>query len=500
MDGLLPAILSVIAVLVLVVANGFFVAAEFAIVRSHPTKLRSPELYRKFGVRSALCLIEDLDITLSATQLGITIASLLLGWWGELTFASLVSRFVGWLGEPMASLVSHAVATVCALIVITVLHVVVGELAAKSLAIRYPEETLRYVAIPMRAFNIVLSPVVVFLTYCANLLLQLFGLDTPAHAERFHTSAELAMLISQSGEQGIIDKDEEEMLQGVFGFSNTVAREVMTPRTDLVVIRSNASLEEIVKLVSESGYSRFPVIEGTIDDVIGILMSRDILPLAAGYTPSNGENFDVRKVMREPYFIPETKPIDDLLKEFQSRKVHMAIVLDEHGGVDGAVTLEDLIEEIVGEIYDESDVAELELEVQEGGDILMDGGFLVGDLNDKFQLELPPGDYDTVAGLILNNLGRMPRLGDKLLVYEDGKLEVKGAPKSGTLPKTEANGSEELEAEREDKNTNDICMIFLVEKLNGRRIERVRLTLFKSDKLPESPESIPASEVEDSTG
>jgi CBS domain containing-hemolysin-like protein len=483
MEDTVPILINITFVFFLVLANGYFVAAEFAIVRSRPTKLREPEVRSQFGVESSLRLIEELDLSLSATQLGITVVSLVLGWFGEKFFASLFhSAFLDF-GEPFAFFATHAFATACALIVVTFLHVVVGELAAKSLAIRYPEMTLRVVAPSMVFLTKTCRPVIYVLNGSANLFLRIFGLRTVAESERVHTSTELRMLIAHSGKYGALDKAEEEMLKGIFTFSETVAREIMTHRTDVVVIDHDATLSTILDTITKSGFSRFPVVGESVDEVRGILLARDILPYFQRPGESLPPSFELSKLMRQAYFIPGTKQIDDLLGELRSRNVHMAIILDEHGGVDGVVTLEDILEEIVGDIFDESDRLEEDFVESENGDILIDGGVLVSDINERFELKLAEGDYDTIAGFMLNALGRTSVTGDSVLINSRGRVvAVNSEPVNfnGTIKDGEHHNS----GEHEDSEDNEMHQfpetLLKVETVDGNRIGTVRLHIIYS--------------------
>ena len=392
-------IVSLLAVGLLVFINGFFVAVEFAIVSSRVTKLHESEFSRKFGTKSALRLIGELDLSLSATQLGITVVSLVLGWYGESIFAEFFLYILHSLGETFASLVSHGLATTLALCLVTFCHVVVGEQAAKSLAIRYPEDTLRYLAPFMLILSQICRPVIFFLNSTSNLFLRMFGFKAATEGERVHTSSELSMLVAASTRYGVLDKDEEQMLQGVFQFSETVAREIMTPRTDVVSIPTSATFDEMYTIVVQSGLSRFPVIGENIDDVKGVLLARDVLRVAPRFLPDKGVIFDITTLLREPYFIPGTKSINDLLTELKRRKVHMALVLDEHGGFDGVVTLEDILEEIVGEISDELDVPRTGIRREADGSFIVQGAFAVRDFNRDFDPNLPEEPAATTMGV-----------------------------------------------------------------------------------------------------
>lgn len=496
MDHVLSVITGVFPVLLLVLLNGIFVAAEFALVRSLLTKFKSPEFKDKYGVEASIRLLETLSHSISTTQLGITILSLVLGWYGEKTLHGYVLIILHDLSVPFAETVSHAIATALALAIVTFLHVVVGELAAKSIAIRHPETTLRMVATPLYILSRILRPFVIALDTSASLCLRLFGMSSDLSSERTHSTAELAMLISQSSEQGVLDKDEEEMLQGVFTFSETIAREVMTPRTDLVTISREASFREVLSTIHQSGFSRFPVIDGTADNIVGILLSRDLLPVVERYIGQNAKPFAVKDIMREPYFIPGTKSINDLLKEFRQRKLHMAIVLDEHGGVDGAVTLEDLLEEIVGDIFDESDAIESDIQVEESsGDVIVDGGVLVDDINEQFELSIPEGEYDTIAGFMMSSLGRVPQPGDQIAINNAGVAMMHPNPEESseqsTIETTEAeltNGEDVEGLDEEDFESPRAILI--VEKVTGNRVESVRLQQIKKPTSEVSEESL----------
>lgn len=462
LSSLSTALFAVIPVMMIVLLNGIFVAAEFAIVRTHITRLKGPEFKNRWGTPAALKLIDNLDLSLSSTQLGITIMSLLLGWMGEPIFQRIVIGAVSWMGPETALFVSHTIATTLALLIVMSLHVIIGELVAKSVAVRYPEATLVILGPPTLLFSTICRPIIFILNAAAGLVLRLIGIAPATSTERVHTSGELAMLVSHSRQQGALDKEEEKMLHGVFGFSETIAREVMTPRTDLVTIAHDASIPEILKIIKESGFSRFPVVGENVDDVIGILLAKDLL---SQITPANDgkqlqvPTFKIEKILREPFFVPGTKSISELMNELKRRKLHMALVLDEHGGIDGAVTLEDLIEEIVGDILDESDVPERDIVQLESGDALIDGGVLVADINRRFDLEIPEGDYDTIAGYILSFLGRIPTVEDEIEVpcnlHEIDNLDA---------------------ADAEANRISPVLHAYLrVEKVVGRRIEQIRL-------------------------
>jgi putative hemolysin len=229
------------------------------------------------------------------------------------------------------------------------------------------------------------------------------------------------MLVEQSHQEGEIEAEQEQMLHGVFEFPEIMAREIMTPRPDIVALEINSSMEEVVTLLIEEGHSRIPVYEENLDDIVGVLLVKDLLPYMAG---TKGEAFVLRELLREPYFVPDTKRISELLAELRARSVHMAVVLDEFGGTEGIVTMEDLLEEIVGEIYDEYDVAEPEFTITPEGDVIVDGGTSIDEVNERFGMKLSSEDFDTIGGYIFGALGRVPEIGDTVHVDGSGELRV----------------------------------------------------------------------------
>ncbi len=405
-----------LAVLLLVGANGFFVAAEFALVSADETRISGMARRGERLARAVHAAQANLNHYLSSCQVGITLASLALGWIGEPAIAeTLVSVFSG-LPTPFDWIARHTVAVFIAFTTITYLHVVLGEQAPKAAAIFHPEQTARWLIQPLVVFSRLGSPLIWSINASANGLLRIFGVRLPSESERVHSRGELLLLVDRAREVGKVEQDEHAMISGVFELTRTMAREVMTPRPDIVAVPLDVKLDDLVQITSRSGHSRLPVYEESLDKVVGIVLVKDVLPLAAA---GQHTDFDVSKVMREPYFVPDTKSVDDLLAEFRRMKVHMAVVVDEFGGTDGLVTLEDLIEEIVGEIYDEHDVARPLVTVTAAGEILIDGGAPIDEVNERFRLTLPLEDYDTLGGFILGELGHVPKPGDT--------VEVEGA-------------------------------------------------------------------------
>jgi len=409
----LSILLKLLAVLALVGANGFFVAAEFALVSARRTRIE--ELVRE-GDRLARHVQkshEDLNLAISGCQLGITLSSLGLGWIGEPALATTLEGAFAGLPGVLSLVAQHTVAVAIAFAIITFLHIVLGELAPKTLALVAPEQVSRYVAGPLNLFNRASLPFIWVLNESANRFLRLFGLHDPRTQERVHSPEEIQMLVRQSFREGEVESDEQEMIHGVFELTRTVAREVMTPRTDIAAVPTDASLNEILGVAGESGYSRLPVYGESIDDIRGVVLVKDLLPWLRR---EDRDQLDVEEVARPAIFVPDTKPVDDLLAKMRMEKVHMAIVVDEFGGTDGIVTLEDLVEEIVGDIYDEHDIAEPEVLVREDGEVELDGGVSLSDLQERFELPREPHqeEYDTVAGYVIGQLGRIPAAGEEV--------------------------------------------------------------------------------------
>lgn len=501
MDEQLPGLGRLAVIFCLVVLNGLFVAVEYAILGSRLSgKLRSVDERELRGGRRAIWLLGKLDLSLPATQLGITTTSLLLGWIGVVTFKEYFAALLAWSGISLSKEHLSFLAVAAAVVFIVFIHVIFGELLAKAAAIRYPERIIRSLSLPIFVFAQILRPVIALHTKVANTILHLFGTSIPSKWERSHSVAELSLLVEQSTEGGVIDEDEENMLHGVFGFSDTVAREVMTPRTDLVAIDLNSCFEDVLQVAIESGFSRFPVKDGEIDNILGIFLAKDLFQCVS---QSEGKDFNVKALMRKPFFIPGTKPIDDLLNEFKRRKEHMAIVLDEHGGVDGLVTLEDLIEEIVGDIFDESDVREYAITIEESGDVVIDGGMLVADVNAELSLSIPEGDYDTIAGFILTSLGRLTQEGDTLFITQSGAvLAQRSQGEDGALGlervNVEGGGNGSNGCSSGDQTEDPFTLKVIVEKVDIHRIELVRVCFLTKSENNESLSPLAVSNTRES--
>ncbi|WP_230199170.1 hemolysin family protein [Risungbinella massiliensis] len=388
-------------VMFLVLLNGFFVAAEFAIVKARSTRIA--QLTTSQG-KMAQKVIRNMDAYLSATQLGITLASLGLGWVGEPTIAAMIEPIFHYVGIPEVLL--HPIAFAIAFSIMSYLHIVIGEMAPKSLAIRKAETTTLWTARPLHLFYIIFKPFIVVLNGSANWILQKFGIGLAEEHQSAHTEEEIRLIIEQSHNSGIIDQTELKLFDKVFSFTERIAREVMVPRVNIVGLDLEEPLEENLELIRSSKYTRFPVYEGDKDQIIGLLLVRDLYEKIADRQP-----IELRQLMRPVISIPETMEIKDVMRRFQKNKTHMAIVVDEFGGTSGLITTEDIFEEIFGEIQDEFDEEEPFFCSKEDG-TSVDAKVLIEDVNRHFGLEIEDPDNDTIGGWLFSRLERIPQVGE----------------------------------------------------------------------------------------
>ncbi|MCI0389953.1 MAG: hemolysin family protein [Acidobacteria bacterium] len=400
----------IIAVLLLVLANAFFVAVEFALVSVRRARIETLAASGNSGAESVLRALDQLDAMLSASQFGITLASLALGAVGESTIAHLLEPiFREFLPAGMSLLFAHSIAVAIAMAVITYLHLVLGEYAPKAFAIEKAEAISLATARWMDLFYRTFKPFIWFINISGIKLLKLFGVHFRPGHHTVYTEEELRHLINLSHQSGHLRKDEKELIHNVFEFSELTAREIMVPRTEIVAIEERAGFAEVVHQFHLSGYSRLPVYRENFDNVVGVLHSKDVMPFLL-----RAQEFNLKKIMRQPVFIPDTARLGIALQNLQRSNVHLAIVVDEHSGVEGILTLEDLLEEIVGEIQDEHDeVLASKLRKSDEGVFIIDASLSVRDANRKFNLNLPESDvYTTVAGFLMARAGRLLNQGD----------------------------------------------------------------------------------------
>jgi len=402
-----PIIVGLAAVVVLVLANAFFVAAEFALVGARRTRLDEMARAGDGKARLARRAVQSLDRYISATQLGITLASLGLGWIGEPALAGLVRGIFAWLPGSLATIATHGVASIIAFIIITVLHIILGELVPKALALLYPEAISAWVAAPLMGFAWVMAWPIALLNGSANRLLRLMRISPRGDHERLHSPEEIRMLVEQSTEGGSMLQQDARLLEGVFEFSEKTAQEVMTPRTQMIALESGLTVEQAADQVVVARRSRYPVFTESLDEIVGVVHTKDILT-AVRSRPGQA----LQEIMRPPLFVPGTREVEDVLADMKRLKTHLAMVLDEYGGTAGLVTMEDLLEEIVGPIFDEHDPLDKALPPGDGATRL-DGAMPISEFNSEYDAALDDTDYTTIGGYVFGQLGRLPRPGDR---------------------------------------------------------------------------------------
>ena len=426
-------VLNLVIVFLLVLANGFFVASEFALVGVRRSRIETLAKSGNARARRLLPLVSNLNAYISATQLGITLASLALGWIGEPAVANLLEiPLKGRISDTLL----HTLAFAIAFSIITFLHIVLGELAPKTLALERAEKTALAIALPMQIFYRIFRWPIQMLDWAGTRTVRLFGLHPSGSHASIYTEEELRQLIDISRQSGHLEVEEQRLINRVLDFSDAQVREAMIPRTAVAALPVTASLKEAREAFRHFGYSRLPVYEGNLDNVVGVLVRRDLEPyLEHAAAP---ESFNLRDLIHSPQFIPTTARLGTALKQMQSKRIHLGFVVDEYGGLEGIVTLEDLLEEIVGEINDEFD-EEVRAQILKkvDGTYLLSGMLTIRDANRQLGLDLPEdGGYTTLAGFLMTQAGRLPQTGEV--------IEYPG-------------------------------MTFTIDRLEGRRIRRVRL-------------------------
>ena len=396
--------LEMLALAGLLAVNAFFVAAEYGLVTSRRTRIMELERQGNRRARAVRKITSDPPRFISAMQLGVTLSSLAIGALGEQVLA-----------RKFDAVVASVIAVVLALLIVTYLHVVIGELVPKGIALGHPERTALAVSTPVRWFFIVFKPFIWLLQESTALILRALGLEPPGAEHEAHSEAELRMLLSSSAEQGEIEHEEQEMLYKVFDFADKEVSDVMVPRPEVIAISIALPPDEALKAVLESPFTRYPVYRESLDDIVGVLHIRDLI---AEMHDRGIVAVDLESIVRPAYMVPETKDLAALLTEFRRTNQHMAVVIDEYGSMEGIVTLEDLLEEIVGEIEDEFDLPDETVERIDDDTIRIDGTFPIDDFNERFGTDLPQDDYHTVAGFVFGALGRGALPGDD--VSHDG--------------------------------------------------------------------------------
>ncbi len=408
MDEIASILYNLFVVGLLLFLNGFFVAAEFSMVSVRKTRITQLTDEGNFSAKIALEALKDLDKFIAAVQLGITISSIGLGWVGEATLVRLIKPIFDFLPNNYQLAASHTISVTIAFISITVMHVVIGELMPKSIALQYPEKTSLIIALPMKIITKIFNPAISILNGLGNFLLKLLKIPPTQSSHLAHSIEELNMLVNASYNEGVLNETEKELLNNIFKFSDLTAKQVMVPRTDMACISSDITFDELNNLAMESQYTRYPVYEDNLDHISGIIHVKDLYSVIL-----NKEEFSVGKLLRPVFLVPETITMDNLLREFQKRQSQIAIVIDEFGGTSGLITLEDVLEEIFGEVQDEFDEDE-EADIKQINEdtFIANAMMRLDEIAEYFNIEIIDEDVDTIGGLVVKALGRIAEIND----------------------------------------------------------------------------------------
>ena len=401
---IVPILFQLLLVFFLIAMNGFFVAAEFACVKIRPSRLETLIQEGSRQAKYAKKLTDHLDASLSVTQLGITLASLGLGWVGEPAVATLILPITHAIG--LDDVIGHTIALALAFSIITGLHIVLGELTPKTMAIQNVEKIMLSVALPMLVFHRVMYPFVWLLNHVANWVAHRMGFHTASEVDDAHTEEEIRLLMEESHRQGLIDDTEVDFVDNVFDFTDLNVREIMTPRTDMVCLYLEDTMDENLHIILEEQLTRYPICHEDKDHIVGFLHVKDLMRVMA-----EGRKPNLRRLARKALIVPESMDVSVLLKTMQKQRSQMAIVVDEYGGTAGMVTIEDIVEEIVGDIQDEFDEERPTAERRGKRIFSVDAKMLLEELEDILEIDIEDEDVDTVGGWLYDQIGQAPRVG-----------------------------------------------------------------------------------------
>ena len=403
-------LLDFVIIFAIVGLNAFFVASEFSLVSSRRPRIQTLADGGSSGAAAVLRLLDNPTLFISAVQLGVTLASLALGWRGEPTLEKIFEPLVERVATPgTVAYVAHGVATVVAFVMIMFLHVVLGELVPKMFALERAEAFAVFAARPLELFARIFSPVLWVFNFVGQSIARLLGLKSSLEHTSVYTEEEIRQLVQLSEESGHLNKEERRLINKVFEFSETTVKEAMVPRIEIVAVPDTCTLDELVEEFQRHGYSRLPVYHDSLDDIAGFIHSKDMMGSIL-----EPENFKIERVIHKPNYVVDTAKLEDVLRQMQREKFHFGFVVDEHGGVEGIITLEDLLEEIVGDISDEHDEEVNEqINEQPDGSFILDGGLAVRDLNRRLEMNLPISEgYTTIAGFLMSTAGEILQEGE----------------------------------------------------------------------------------------
>lgn len=420
--------------LAFIIANGFFVATEFAIIKVRSTQLAALAAEGSSRAKIARRITKHLDSYLSATQLGVTLSSLALGWVGEPAFAHLIEPRLAWLGV-FGNAVAHSIAATIAFGCISALHIIFGELGPKYLAIDKTVGTALWTAHPLRAFYLVMFPVIWLLNRMSNIVLGAIGIKPATEVEVAHSQEELRMLLTGSN----LSDENREIIEGVFQFSKRTARQIMVPRTDVVVLSTTKSIADNLEIIRTTRHTRYPLCDGTLDQTIGLIHVKDLL-----LAQLKGPGRPLAELKRDVLFVPENSTVEALLSQFIEKKTHMAVVIDEYGGASGIVSLENITEELFGQIQDEFDRERPEIEPLGNGRYRVRGDYLIEDLADRLKVDVGEPAEETIGGFVQARIEREVAPGDKcelgdlqITVLEAERFRVRWVLVNAPMPKVE---------------------------------------------------------------
>ncbi|RXE58126.1 hemolysin family protein [Acetivibrio mesophilus] len=426
----------ILVLVLLIVLNGFFAASEIALISLNDNKLRmmSDEKNKK-KIALLKKLLSEPGRFLATIQVGITLGGTLSSAFASESFSDRLAAFIKQMGAPIPDAVLKTLSMIFISVILSYFSLVIGELVPKRLAMKEEEAISMFAAKPLYFLSVVTYPVVKFLNASTNLVVRLFGIDPNADEEEV-TEEEIRMMVDVGEEKGAIQETEKEMINNIFDFDNKTVMDIMTHRTDIIALPDNASLNEVMTLFIEEKYTRIPVYEESIDNIVGILHVKDLIKYIG--SENTTKNFDLKKISRKPYNVPWSKKADELFAELQKNKNHIAIIIDEYGGTAGIVTMEDLVEEIVGNIFDEYDEEEKDFEKLDDSTYVFNGSAGLDTLNEWVDAQLPEDEYDTLSGFVISQLGRIPNDDEK--------------------PQIEFNG-----------------LVFKVEEVSEKRIEKIKV-------------------------
>ncbi|MBB3111802.1 putative hemolysin [Paenibacillus phyllosphaerae] len=408
----------IVVLLLLIVLNAFFAASEIALISLNDTKIKTMAEAGHKKAKMLVHLLNEPSRFLATIQIGITLAGFLASAFAGESFAGVLATALFEAGVPLSIEVLETISLVIITLVLSYFTLVFGELVPKRLAMQKGEAIAMFAVTPLTLLLKVASPFVKLLTLSTNMTVRLFGVDPDANKEEV-TEEEIRMMLDVGKESGAIQETEKRMINNIFEFDNKTVSDILTHRTSVISIPVTISLQELAVIAHEEKYSRLPVYEEHIDNIVGILHTKDLIPFIQ---QANSDEFDLKAIMRTPYFVPENKPIDELLKDLQTNKVHMAIAIDEYGGLAGIVTIEDLLEEIVGNIFDEHDEDNKEIERLDDATYIINGMVSLRTVNEVLGITLPVEEYDTLSGFIVGQLGSIPRKGDRPVIEFEGAV------------------------------------------------------------------------------